>query len=125
MLALDVAQVGLIGRMLRSGELRIEGGKLHLEAVQLPLGKVPVAAEARPEEQQRAVGILVRDVVDHLVEELLLVHGQIVEGKQFAPLKVVLRIELEQQFEQGRRHLEVVDQEVVDGRSPDQLERRA
>ena len=37
---------------------------------------------------------------------------------------MVLGVEFEQHFEQRRRHLEVVDQKVVDGRGADQLQGR-
>ena len=37
---------------------------------------------------------------------------------------MVLGIQFEQQFQQGRRHFEIVDQEVIDGRCENQLQGR-
>ena len=38
---------------------------------------------------------------------------------------MVLGVEFQQHFQERRRHLEIVDQEVVDSRGEDQFERRA
>ena len=111
--------------MLVGGKFGEEGRKMRPESLQLPFGQSSVTAEGRPQQQHLTPRMLVRHVVDHLVEQLLLVHGQVVEGQQFAPLQMVLGVEFEEQFEQCRRHLEIVDQEVVDGRGEDQFERRA
>ena len=90
---------------------------------QLPFGEFPVTAECRPKQQYPAAGTFVRNVVYHLVEQLLLVHRQVIERQQFAPLEVVFGIQLQEHLQQCRRHLEIVDQEVVDGRGTDQFER--
>ncbi len=67
---------------------------------------------------------IVRNVVYHFVEQFLLVHRQVIERQEFAPLEVVFGIQLQEHLQQRRRHLEIVDQKVVDGRGTDQFERR-
>ena len=122
--ALDVAQVRLVGRVCVGRELRKVGCKARAETQQLPFGKLAAAAVGRPQQQHLTARVLVRNVVDYLVEELLLVHRQVVEGQLLARLQVIFGIEIQQQFQKRRRKLEVVDQEVVDRRSVDQLQRR-
>ena len=121
----DVAQIRFVGRMLVGGKFGEEGRKMRPESLQLPFGQSSVTAESRPQQQHLTPRMLVRHVVDHLVEQLLLVQGQVVEGQQFAPFQMVLGVEFQQHFQERRRHFEIVDQEVVDGRGEDQFERRA
>ena len=124
MLALDIPQVSLIGRMLRRRELLEPRGEMAPEALELPRRQLPVPTVGRPQQQNLPRRGFVRDVVDHLVEKLLLSHRQVVERQQLAPFQMVLRIEFEQHLQQRRRKFEIIDQEVVDGRRPDQFQGR-